>query len=84
MIVLAVLLILLHIAYFIAWMMDSFIFHSLWGLVSWVLSIGAGFIVLKRLRNGGKVRLILRGTSLFMVFLVVATILIYGAVTSMP
>ncbi|GGD11935.1 hypothetical protein [Pontibacillus salipaludis] len=80
----AVLLILLHIAYFIGWIMDSIIFHTAWGIVSWSLSIVAGFIVQQRIGTEIKIGLLLRGSNFFMVFLVVATIFIYGAVTSMP
>ncbi|CQR48077.1 hypothetical protein BN1058_02421 [Paraliobacillus sp. PM-2] len=66
------------------WIANSPYLFSLWGLISWFISIILGFVVFKQIKQPNMVRKLILYSTSFMVFLVILTGFIELAVTSMP
>ncbi|WP_066307603.1 hypothetical protein [Bacillus sp. FJAT-29814] len=68
----------------IFWMANSPILFSSWGIFIWIISIVLGFVAYTQIKEPIIIKKLILYSSSFMVFLVIVTILIYLAVSSMP
>ncbi len=73
-----------HFIVGIFWIANSGILFSLFGMIIWIISIMSGFILYKQIREPKWVKKLVLYSSFFMIFLVLATVLIHLAVSSMP
>ncbi|CAN7511550.1 hypothetical protein [Rossellomorea sp. LjRoot5] len=76
--------ILVHFSIFFLWIMNSGYLFSPYGVAVWVSIVAIGFIIQIKLDKVSINRRILAISNGWMVFLMVATVFIYFAVSSMP
>ncbi|WP_406687690.1 hypothetical protein [Rossellomorea vietnamensis] len=81
---LAFVFILIHFIIFILWIMNSGYLFSPFGISVWIAIVAIGFIIQIKLDKVSINRRILAISNGWMVFLMVATVFIYFAVSSMP
>ncbi|UXH46207.1 hypothetical protein N5C46_09235 [Rossellomorea vietnamensis] len=81
---LAFVFILIHIIIFILWIMNSGYLFSPFGMLAWIAIVAIGFMIQIKLDKVSINRRILATSNGWMVFLMVATVFIYFAVSSMP
>jgi hypothetical protein len=80
----AFVIILLHIIIFFLWIMNSGYLFSMVGMILWIASVALGFIIQRQLDKATIIRRVLVISNWWMVFLMVMTVGIYFAVSSMP
>ena len=80
----AVVFVMVHFMIFIFWIMNSAYLFSPIGITAWIACVGAGFVIQMKLDKVMKIRTVLAVSNGWMVFLMVVTVFIYFAVSSMP
>ncbi|MCA0149475.1 MULTISPECIES: hypothetical protein [Rossellomorea] len=81
---LAFVFILIHFIIFILWIMNSGYLFSPYGILAWIAIVAIGFMIQIKLEKELMIRRGLAISNGWMVFLMVATVFIYFAVSSMP
>lgn len=74
----------LHIIIFFLWIMNSGYLFSMVGMILWIASVALGFIIQRQLDKATIIRRVLVISNWWMLFLMVMTVGIYFAVSSMP
>ncbi|WRP07560.1 hypothetical protein U9J35_05160 [Rossellomorea aquimaris] len=80
----AFVIILIHTIIFFLWIMNSGYLFSKVGVIFWIASAALGLLIQKQLHEVTVIRKILVISGWWMVFLMVMTVGIYFAVSSMP
>ncbi|KPL60313.1 hypothetical protein [Rossellomorea vietnamensis] len=76
--------ILIHFIIFVLWIMNSGYLFSPYGISAWIALVAIGFMIQIKLEKVLMIRRVLAISNGWMVFLIVATVFIYFAVSSMP
>jgi hypothetical protein len=82
--ILAWILLLFYILVSVLWIANSPHLFSTYGFIIWIISVLLGFVAYKQLKGSDLVKNLILYSSYFMVFLMIATLMVHLAVTSMP
>ncbi|WP_181347418.1 hypothetical protein [Thalassobacillus sp. CUG 92003] len=77
-------LLLIHSVILVLWIMNAESLFSTTGIVFWLITVAAGFMIQTKLNTELLVKKLVVSSSYFMVFLCVMTLCIYVTTRSMP